>query len=160
MHLSRLVRALSQPDSDDAGGNTSDDSNLSRRGWQASGSKPSTHQRPWKAKGQLTTDHSSHSQSRPTPPTFPMPHPAIPGVHPNSVARPSPEIPAIDPVPDKVAEAWDAVKDGPKTAGTSRAPRKSATHPLVKAVGVSASPSLLFFHALIRDSRQYFYESN
>jgi hypothetical protein len=166
MPLSRFLRTFSQPadsDLDDAGGNTSDDT--SSRDWQASGSKATTHHhihhhihRPWRAKGQLTTDHSSPSQSRPIPPpTFPTPYPAIRGEHLNSPAA-SLEIRAIDAVPDKFVEAWDAVKDGPKSADTSRAlPKRghSATLAVGKVVGVSAAPSFLFFHALIRDKRIY-----
>jgi len=149
MPFSRLSRTSSQPtlaDSDlaDAGGSTSDGSNLPRR---SSGSKASvwieSHRphRPWKAKGP-STDHSSPSQSTPIPPsterrvdTFPKPDPAIPSVHLNSVTVHSPErIPAIGAVPDKLAEAWDAVKDGPKIADRSRSlPAEDD--------GVSAAPS-------------------
>jgi hypothetical protein len=157
MPFSRLLRTSSHPtlaDSDlaDAGGSTSDDSNLPSLDWQASGSKATIRHRPLKAKGPSTIDHSSPSQSTSIPPstesrvdTFPAPDPAIPSVHLNSVAVSSPErIPAIGAVQDKLAEALDAVKDGPKIADTSRA---------LHAVGVSAAPSLFFCHALTRDSR-------
>ena len=134
MPFSRLSRTSSQPtlaDSDlaGAGGSTSDGSNQPRR---ASGSKASERHRlhrPWKAKGLPTTDRSSPSQSTLIPPstdhrvdTSPTPDPAIPSVHLNSVTVPSPErIPAIGAVPDKLAEAWDPVEDGPKVADRSRA---------------------------------------
>lgn len=50
------------------------------------------------------------------------PVPAIPSVFlTNVVVVPSPEIvPAINPVSDKLADAWDAVKEDPKIANTSR----------------------------------------
>ena len=165
MPFSRLLRTSSQPslaDSAlaDAGGSTSDDSNLPRQGWQASGSKATIRHRPWKADGPSITDHSSPSQSTAVPPsteskvdTHTPPDTAITSVQLNSVAVPSPErIPAIGAVQDKLAEAWDAVKDGPKIAGTSCA---------LRAVGVSAAPPLFFYHSLIRDSRWCnFYDSN
>lgn len=165
MPFSRLLRTSSHPtlaDSAlaDAGGSTSDDSNQPRQGWQASGSKDTICHRPWKADGPSTTDHSSPSKSTAVQPstesrvnTSPPPDPAISSVHLNSVAVPSPErIPAIGAVQDKFAEAWDAIKDGPKIAETSHA---------LHAVGVSAAPSLFFYHALIRDPRWCdFYDSN
>jgi hypothetical protein len=65
---------------------------------------------------------------------MPTPVPAIPSVIPtNAAVIPSPEmVPAVGPVPDKLADAWDAVKDEPKIAKTSRS------------VGVSSAPSLFF----------------
>ena len=157
MPLFRSLRTSSHPadsDLDDAAGNTSDDSNL--RGLQASGSKSTIHHRHWRAKGQLTTDHSGPFRSRSIPPsTFPTSYPAIPShrVHLNGVDVPSPEIPpTTDAVSDKFAEAWYAVKDGPKSADTSRAlPKRgrSATQDVAEGVGGFATPLLLFFHALI-----------
>ena len=51
------------------------------------------------------------------------PDPAFPTVHLTNVAVvPPPEtVPAIDPVQDKLSEAWDAVKDDRKIANRSRA---------------------------------------
>jgi hypothetical protein len=46
--------------------------------------------------------------------------------------------PATGPVPDKLADAWDAVKDGPKIANTTRA---------LDTVGVSSTPP---FFSIIR----------
>ena len=145
MPFSRLLRTSSHPTlaDSDAGGNTSDDSSLPWRGWQTSGSKATIRHRPWKAKGPSTTDHSNPSQStsilistESRVDTFPTPNPGIPSIHLNTVAVPSPErIPAIGAVPDKLVEAWGAVKDGPKIADTNRA---------LHAVGVSATPPLLF----------------
>jgi hypothetical protein len=91
--------------------------------------------RPWKAKRPSTADHSSPSQSTPipastlkaeNPPTegrVDALSPPDPAVHPTNVAViPSPEtVPAIDPVQDKLAEAWDAVEGDRKIANTSRA---------------------------------------
>ena len=54
---------------------------------------------------------------------------------------PSPElIPAIDPVPEKLVDAWDTVKDDPKSANTSRE---------LDTVGVCSPPRLLFRSNLI-----------
>jgi hypothetical protein len=68
---------------------------------------------------------------------MPTPVPAIPSVLLTDVAvAPSPEmVPSSGPVPDKLADAWDAVKDYPKIANTSRA---------LDTVGVSSAPSHLF----------------
>jgi hypothetical protein len=128
MPFCRLLRTSSQwtlADSDlaNAGGSTSDDSNLPWRGWQSSGSKATTRHRPWKAKGPSTTDNYSSSQSTPIPPstesrvdTFPTPYPAIPSVHLSSVAVPSPErIQAIGAEPHKLAgmgrsQGWPQIR--------------------------------------------------
>jgi len=107
-HLSRTSSQPTLADSDlaDAGGSTSGGCKASA--WIES-HRP---HRPWKAKGPSTTDQ-------------------------NSVTVPPPErIPATGAVPDKLAEAWDAIKDGPKIADRSR-----ALH--AKGVGVSAAPSLI-----------------
>jgi hypothetical protein len=52
----------------------------------------------------------------------------------NVTVVPQPEmVPAIDPVPDKLADAWDAVKDDPKITNMSRA---------LDTVGASPAPLL------------------
>ena len=55
-------------------------------------------------------------------PEMPLPMPLPPGVVLTNLAMvPPPEmIPAVVPAPDKLAEAWDAVKDDPTIAKTSR----------------------------------------
>jgi hypothetical protein len=75
------------------------------------------------------------------------PVPAIPSVLLTNVAVvPSPEIvPAIDPEPDKLTDAWNAVKADPKLANTSRE---------LDSVGVSSAPLLIFYDTLIMDSRR------
>ncbi|KAF8497394.1 hypothetical protein F5888DRAFT_1906711 [Russula emetica] len=162
MPFSRLLRTsshstLADSDPADAGGSTSDHSSLHWRGWQASGSKATIRHRHWKAKGPSTTDHSSRSQSTPIPPstesrvvTLPIPDPAIPSVHPNRVAVPSPErIPAIGAVPDRLAEAWDAVKDGPKFADTRRALPSHDVDDMLDTSQISAAPYIPFFKATV-----------
>ena len=154
MPLSRLLRPSGQPTHAnshlaDAGGSISDDPNLPW-GWQTrptSGSKATIRHRPRKAKGPSITGHSSPFQptsivlTESKADTFHTPDPAIPSVHLNSSAVPSPEgIPITGAVLDKLSEAWNAVKDGPKIADTSR-----ARH----AVGVSAAPLFFFYHVLI-----------
>lgn len=131
---------LAKANHTEAGGSTSDDFNLSL---QVSESKATIRPHPWRAKGLSTTGNSSPFQWTLISPStassvdaFPTPDPAIPSVHLNGVAAPSPErIPATDAVSDKLAEAWDAVKDVPEFAHTSRA---IPSH----AVGVSVAPSL------------------
>ena len=137
MSFARFWRSVSQPNlarsaPADARRSTSDDSNIPHRGRQASELMATIRRRPWKAKRHSTTDHSSPSQSTPIPAsTFNPPtegrvdalSPSDPAVHLTNVAVvPSPEtVPAIGPVQDKLAEAWDAVKDDRKIANTSRA---------------------------------------
>jgi hypothetical protein len=148
--LFRTPSQLTLADSDpaDAGGSTSDDSNLPQRGWQARDSRAAICRRTWSEKGQSNTDHSSQSQSTPIPPSNEskvdtQPPPAIPSVHLNSITVPSPErVSAIDPVQDSLAEPWDAVKDTPKIARGA-----------FDALGASTTPSLLFYHVLILDTR-------
>lgn len=62
----------------------------------------------------------------------------IPQVPPTNLAIvPPPEgKPAISLISDKLAEAWDAVKDGPKAASMSRG---------LDAVGVSSAPWIIFY---------------
>jgi hypothetical protein len=66
---------------------------------------------------------------------MPPPVPPIPRALPtNDAVVPSPEmVPAIGPVPDKLADAWDAVKNDPKVTNMSRA---------LDTVGVSPAPLL------------------
>lgn len=167
MPFSRLLRRFSQPtlahsDPNDAEISTSDDPNITpQRGRQASDSIAII-SRPWKARRPASTDHSQASPSQRTP-TSPLtfiakgpttesgvdeipPVPAIPDVLlTNVTVVSSPEIvPAIGPVPDKLADAWDAVKDDPKFAYMNRE---------LDIVGVSSAPSLSFRGILIVDSR-------
>jgi len=63
----------------------------------------------------------------------------------DNVVIPSPDtVPAIGAVPDKLADAWDAVKDEPKIANKSQA---------LDTVGVSPAPSFFFHDVLILDYR-------
>jgi hypothetical protein len=145
MPLASLLRRSSQPTfprsgSTDARRSTADDSNIPPRGRQAS-ELIAAIRRPWKAKSLSTTGLSNPSQPTPIPPStsktngptsecgleeLSPPVPAIPGVflidQSDLADIPSPEmVPAIGPVPDKLADAWDAVKDDPNIANTSRA---------------------------------------
>ncbi|SRR6266446_1620040 len=157
------LKAFSQPNlrlapsvPADAEGGTSDDSNTSRRELQASESIATIRRRPWKAKRPSATGHSSPSMSTPIPPstskagnptnesrvdTLSPSDPVIPHVHPTNIAViPSPEaVPAIGAEPDKLADAWGAVKDGPKVASTGRAR---------DADGVFSATSLFFYCVL------------
>ena len=159
MPFSRLLKNFSHPSParsgpTDAESNTSDDSNVRQRGRQANESK-ATIRRPWKAKRPSSTDHSSPSQPKPTPPLTPKakgtttesgadedssPTPSIPNVPRTNVSVvPSPEmVPTVGSVTDKLADAWDLVKDDPKIAKTSRA---------LDTVGVSSVPSNLLWFA-------------
>jgi hypothetical protein len=140
MPFARLLRRFSQPTlahsvPTDAGSGTSDDSNIPLRGRQVSESV-STIRRPWKAKRLPSTDHANPSQLTPTPPLTPNansptsesgvdeipPVPAIPSVLLTNVVvvHSSEVVPAINPVSDKLADGWDAVKEDPKIANTSR----------------------------------------
>lgn len=130
----------------DAESGTSDESNIRQRGWKA-GESMAIH-RLWKAKSPLSTGHSSSLKSAPTPPLISeakgpttksevdevsSPSPAIPSVlltNP-SVIPPPVVAPAANPSPDKLADAWDAVKGDPKIA-----------HRTLDAVGVSSASSL------------------
>src|SRR5258708_1228936 len=145
---------LADPDLGDAGGSTSDDSNLPQREWRARESRAAIRRRTWSEKGQSNTDHSSQSQSTPIPPsteskvdTRPPPNSAIPSIHLNSITVPSPErVPAIGPVQDNFTEPWEAVKDIPKIARGA-----------FDTLGASAAFSLIFYHALILDTRRHSY---
>ena len=159
MPFARFLRRSSQPTPvrsgpsgpTDTRSSTSHDPNMPQRGRQAS-ELMATIRRPWKAKRPPSTDPSQLTPTSPLtskdrgPTTesgvdgLSPPVPAIPGVLPTNVAsEPSPEmIPANDPVPDKLADAWDAVKDDPKFANMSRE---------FDTVGVSSVPS---FFSMIR----------
>jgi hypothetical protein len=102
--------------------------------------------RPWMTKSQSTTDYSQPTSTlkaesltssggvNATPQPTPIPGPS--GILPTNLAMvpPPKEIPAISPILDNLAKAWDAVKDGPKVAITSRG---------LDAVGVSSAPYIL-----------------
>ena len=141
-----LARSESAPD---AGHDSSDDSNKPTRRRQASEAMP-TKSRWWRAKRPSTTRHSSLSQ-----PTFahtltskaespdsedgvnvmPLsnPLPSTAGVfvtNPDKASLPE-MIPTGNPAPDKLAEAWDTIKDGPNVGSTGRR---------LDAIGVSSIP--------------------
>jgi hypothetical protein len=154
MPFSRLLKNFSHPTParsgpTDAESNTSDDSNVRQRGRQANESM-ATIRRPLKVKRLSSTDDSSPSQPTLTPPfTFKAkdptteggtdemspPVPAIPSVlFTNAAVVPLPEmVPNICPVPDKLADAWEAVKGDPKITNMSRD---------LDTVGVSSFPRL------------------
>jgi hypothetical protein len=165
MPFTRLLRGSSQPTlarpdpTDTRSGTSGDSSNIPER---QTSELMSTIRRPWKAKRPSSTDRSNPSQPTPTthltfkakgPATesrveeMSPPVPTTPSVLPTNVAVvPSPPeiVPAIDPLPDKLANAWDAVKDDPNITNVSRA---------LDTVGQSSASSLFFFHILILDSR-------
>ena len=152
MPFVRLLKKLSQPTlarsrTADAESSAADDSSIPQRERQTSESMVSI-RRPWKAKRPSSTDHSSPSQSTLTPPLtstakgttivdgvdeMSPPVPAIPSVLLASATTiPSPEmVSAVGPVPEKLADAWAAVKDDPNIANTGRA---------LDIVGVSSAP--------------------
>lgn len=148
MSFSRLLRKFSQPSfahSDPTGAGSSprasaDDSDDPPRRRHASESTPPI-PRPWRRKrpSTATVDRSSQSQLASSPvsipkvdsPTsdggmaempLPMPPPTNTGVFlTNLTMVPSPDmIPAIGPVPDTLADAWDAVKENPRNPNMSR----------------------------------------
>ena len=141
MSFSRLLRKFSHPNLVSP---ASTDTEISRpasdskRHPQRRQASEPTHTvpRPWKKK-RSSTARSSISQQTSTPPLTPEavgptiesrvdeifpPVPVIPsGGLTNAAVVSSPEsVLAIDPVPDKLAEAWDAVKDDPRVAKASR----------------------------------------
>ena len=77
---------------------------------------------------------------------LPMPLPTSPGVVLTNLAMVPPleMIPAIVPAPDNLAEAWDAVKNDPNIAKTSRG---------LDSVGSSSVPSPHYLGKLILASR-------
>ena len=141
MFFARLFRKFSQPtstpsDTTDPETSTSGDSNIPRRGRQNSELMATSHH-PWKAEGPSSTDHPSSPQSTPTPPLtskdkgpttesgvddMSLPVPAVPSVLLTNVAAiPSPEmVPATGTLSDKLADAWDTIKDDTKFANTSQ----------------------------------------
>jgi len=143
MSFAQLLRKFSRPNlarsvAHDAGVNASDDSNKSRQQRQAN--EPMlTMDRFWRTKKPSTADRSNPSEStsiHPLPPKtesstsedgviavpLPIPLPTTPSVFANNPDRVSPPemIPTMSPVPDKLAEAWDAIKDGPNIANARR----------------------------------------
>jgi hypothetical protein len=144
MSFSRLLRKFSHPSLVPP---TSTDAGISRPATSDPKSHPQRRQtseptytvpRPWKKKRSSTTGRSSIiSQQTSTPPLTPEaeglttesrvdeifpPVPVTPSARLTSAAVvSSPEtVLAIDAVPDKLAEAWDAVKDDPGVAKASR----------------------------------------
>jgi hypothetical protein len=146
MSFSRLLRKFSQPSlanpapagSGNSPRNSSDDPHERPQRRQASESTPPI-PRPWRRKRPSTMGHSSQSPTTSTPllipkaqsptpdvevPEMPLPMPLVtsPGVVLTNFAMVPPleMIPAVVPAPDKLTEAWDAVKDDPNIAKTSR----------------------------------------
>jgi hypothetical protein len=139
MSFARLWRTISQPN---LAGPAPVDPRRLQRGRRASELMVTIRRRPWKAKRPSTTDQPtepspSQSTSLPAsisraenPPTesgidaLSPPGPAFPtAVRLTDVAIvrfPEP-VPASGPVQDKLAEAWDAVKDDRQIASRSRA---------------------------------------
>ena len=146
MSFSRLVRKFSQPslahpapaDSGNSPQTSSEDPHERPQRRRASEPTPVV-PRPWWRKRPWTVGRSSQYQATSSPllipkaqsPTsnvevpetlLPMPLPTFPGVVLTNLAMVSPPemIPAVVLAPDKLAEAWDAVKDDPNMAKTSR----------------------------------------
>jgi len=170
MSFSRLLKKYSQPSfthsaptgaGDD---HSSSDSNKPSQRRQASEPTP-TIPRPWRKKKTSSTDRAQENSSRSSsvlPSTanadgpisegktcetpVPMPLPPTVGFFPTTLAmEPPPEAtPAISPVPDNLAEAWDAVKDGRTVSNISRA---------LDAVGAPSGSSFLFRYTLILELR-------
>jgi hypothetical protein len=162
MSFSRLLRKFSQsnlarPASADAASSPSphaSDKPPQRR--QASEPMPLV-PRPWRRKRRSTAGHSSISLPTSTSPPatpkaeshasvggscempvpMPLPVPSSVSLLNLSVAPPPEVTPATGPVPDKLAEAWDAVKEDPRIAKTSRE---------LDAIGTSSTHGLPFFH--------------
>jgi hypothetical protein len=152
MPFPQVLRKFSHPNlarsAPDAGTDSSDDSNKPPRRRQASEAKPMS--RWWRAKRPSTADHPSPSQPifthTPTPKAESFhsedgvnvmpssnPLPSTTGVFVTNPDKASlSEIPTRSPAPDKLAEAWDAIKDGPNVVSTSRK---------VDTIGVSSIPS-------------------
>ena len=169
MSFAQLLRKFSQPNlagsvAHDAGVDASDDSNKLRQQRQASEPMPTMHRFWRRTKKSSTTDRSNPSEStsiHPLPPKtesstsedgviavpLPIPLPTTP-VFANNLDRVSPPemIPTVSPVPDKLAEAWDAIKDGPNIANASR--RLDTV-----GVGVSFAIWLLFYSKLFLTPR-------
>ena len=90
-------------------------------------------------KSRSSTDRPGSSQTSPLVPNSEIPASdngpilATSGVLPTNLALASPpeELPAINPIPEKLAEAWNAVKDGATVADASRG---------LDAIGVSSAP--------------------
>ena len=140
MSFSRLLRKLSHPSlgpsaPTDAGSNSSaNDPNGQPQRRQAS--EPThTIPRPWRRKQPSTAGDSSTSRQMPTSPLIlraggPAPQGGVPNLVPvpsdpsivmtNLVPGLPGMIPDISPVQDKLAEAWDTVKDDPGVTKTSR----------------------------------------
>ena len=133
MSFAQVLRKFSQPNlahsaDADAGPGTSDNSNNNNLTQRRQASEPTpTKSRFWRVKRPPSRHRSNLSQPTPTQhenSTFtdgvvampsPTPLPTTPDVFAtNLYTVPSPEmIPPVSPVPDRLAEAWDAIKDGP-----------------------------------------------
>jgi len=147
MSLSRLLKkfSLSQPNLErpaptDAGGSPSNDDTHKPLGpHRQQASEPTlTILRSWRKKRPSTIGQSSPSQPFTPPLTpgadgppsehgplempLPAPFPIIPSVSLATTAEgpPRPLESALNPVPDKLVEAWDAVKDDPRVTNKSR----------------------------------------
>jgi hypothetical protein len=143
MPFPQVLRKFSHPNlarsAPDTGNDASDNSNKPPRRRQASEAMP-TMSRWWRAKRSSTTGHSSPSQPTfihtPTSkaespksedvvnvmPLSKKPLPSTAGVfvtNPDKASLPE-MIPTGNLAPDKLAEAWDAIKDGPNVSSTGR----------------------------------------
>jgi hypothetical protein len=141
MPLPQVLRKFSHPNlarsaRPDSGSSASDDSKKPPQRRQASEAMPNT-SRWWRAK-RSSTRPSTPDSSNPSGPTFtypPMPSPKSEdgtNTMPSSIPLPataselatspdktsSPEM--IPTVPDRLAEAWDAIKDGPNVSASRR----------------------------------------
>ena len=170
MSFSRLLRKhstpnLAPPAPTDAGSNPSADGPNGQPQRRQASEPTRTIPRPWRRKRPSTTSHSSLSEQTTTSPMtpisprvedlipqggvrempIPMPLPPDPNVFMTNLAMvPPPEtIEASSPVQDKLVEAWEAVKDDPEVAKTSRE---------LDTAGV-CSPPILFRGNLILASR-------
>jgi hypothetical protein len=143
MSFSRLLKKLSYPSlvppaAGSASGPSADDPNGQPQCRQSSEPTRTIH-RPWRRKQPSTAGHSSMSRQMSTSPLtpkaegpapqdgvceMPIPMPIPPDLSvfmTNLVTEPPSEmIPDSSPVQDKLAEAWDAVKDDPGAAKGSR----------------------------------------
>jgi hypothetical protein len=165
MSFSRLLKKYSQPSFSHSaptgagGDHSSGDSKKPSQRRQASEPTP-TIPRPWRKKKRSTTDSAQENPSRSSfvlPSTTnpegsisegktyetPMPMPLPPtGSFPTNLAMETPPeaTPAISPVPDNLAEAWDAVKGARNVSDMS---------PALDAVGAPSGSSFLFRYTLI-----------
>lgn len=142
MSFAQVLRKFSQPnlarsadaDADDGGGASDNSNNPPQRRQASEPTLTKLKSRFWGMKRPPTPHRSNLSQPTPTQSensTFtdgvirmpsPIPLPTTPGVFATNpdVAPPPEMIPPVSPVPDRLAEAWDAIKDGPSIPKASK----------------------------------------